>query len=233
MLGKRPQPLSACTALAKLYINNPDITDVSPLSCCPSLTVLALWNCAGLLDLSHLAACTRLERLSLSCATGLSDIQPLASCTYLHWLFLGGCSQLVDISPLASCTCLERFVLDACKGLVSVRALAACTSLERLTLPYSWMPVSRMARLRRPLLKDKHHQLMFLQAHCPRLWVHHNTWGIVEHPHAPHDILSTNQWRRLNLPFHSGLWLCHSAYASWSSVVAIPLGHCQHECVSE
>ncbi len=76
--------------LAIFSFNN--ITDLSPLECCPELYMLELFCCRKLSDLGPLAACENLEMLNFS-FTAVTDISPLYGLKKL-WLLDGARNEI-------------------------------------------------------------------------------------------------------------------------------------------
>ena len=88
-----------CVNLEILYLDDNQISDISPLASLTKLTKLFLWW-NQIADISFLASLTDLTWINLE-ENQISDISPLASLTELVHLTLGK-NQISDISPLIS-----------------------------------------------------------------------------------------------------------------------------------
>lgn len=131
------QDLHYMVNLSKLVIsNNPDITDLSPLSELPKLTFLNVMN-TGATDLSPLASLTALESLHISNAE-ISDLTPLAGMSHLTDLYLtdGNLpnSKISDISPLSGLTSLENLRIPSVSEIHDLTPLSGLAGLKTLSV---------------------------------------------------------------------------------------------------
>jgi hypothetical protein len=107
-----------------------NITDLTGLDCCTSLSWLSIWG-NQISDISPLANLTNLTFLDLA-DNQISDISPLANLTSLTFLDLSD-NQISDISSLVNLTSL--IVLDLYSNQISdISPLANLTSLTDLGL---------------------------------------------------------------------------------------------------
>jgi len=136
--------LEHCTSLTDLYLWVNQISDISPLAGLTSLQLLWL-NGNQISDISPLANLTSLTDLSLG-GNQISDISPLANLTSLTGLDLEG-NQISDISPLANLTSLTGLDLEG-NQISDISPLANLTSLTSLDLRNNQISdVSHLANL--------------------------------------------------------------------------------------
>jgi len=144
-------PLSDCTNLNRLQINNSNFTslDISSLSSSGSIEWLCISRHASLtnIDLSPLSSCSGLKKLHVNNNGGLTslDLSPLSSCINLEELNLSSiiifpdpAFTAIDLSSLSSCTKLK--VLDMYYNIrlasIDLSPLWDLDSLEFLDLSY-------------------------------------------------------------------------------------------------
>jgi len=101
-------PLAGLTNLQYLYLGDNQISDLSPLAGLINLRELNLYN-NQISDLSPLVGLTNLRRLGLY-DNQISDLSPLACLTNLLVLWLKN-NQISDLSPLAGLTNLQYLYL--------------------------------------------------------------------------------------------------------------------------
>ena len=82
-----------------LYLNDNEISDISSLSCLPTLSILELAN-NRISDISPLGKGEYLTNIDLS-GNSISDISPLAKCTRLYSVELGD-NEITSLTPLSS-----------------------------------------------------------------------------------------------------------------------------------
>jgi len=125
--------------LTELVIIEGQISDLSPLSSLPRLTIFGVITHLGLpkfrgqiSDLGPLSFLTNLTALSLPC-NRISDISPLASLTNLKQGLILSDNQISDISPLASLTKLTELQLSD-NQISDISPLASLTKLDYIEL---------------------------------------------------------------------------------------------------
>ena len=140
-------PLSNLTNLTHLYLSDNQICNLSPLSGLTNLTRLYLNN-NNIFDLSPLSGLTNLTHLYLN-DNQIVDLNPLSSLTNLTDLYLSD-NQIVDLSPLSSLTNLTRLYLDINK-ISDLSPLSTLTNLTHLALNVNQIvdlsPLSTLANL--------------------------------------------------------------------------------------
>jgi len=136
--------LEHCTSLTDLYLWVNQISDISPLSNLTNLTLLDLHS-NQISDISPLANLTNLTLLDLD-DNQISDISPLANLTSLTGLGLSG-NQISDISPLSNFTNLIHLTLGG-NQISDILALANLTNLAYLYLHFNQISdISPLANL--------------------------------------------------------------------------------------
>ena len=123
--------LDHCTSLTWLQLYQNQISDLSPLSSLTSLTWLWL-QFNEIIDLSPLSSLVNLEYLYIG-SNQISDISPLSSLTSLTELWLE-VNQISDISPLSSLTSLTSMNLQGNQ----INDLSPLSSLTNLTWLDLW-----------------------------------------------------------------------------------------------
>jgi len=119
-----------CTSLTYLHLNYNLISDISALASLTSLTTLGLEG-NQINDISVLSSLTSLERLGLI-LNQVSDISALASLTSLVHLELSG-NQISNFTPLLSLANLSALYIGA-NHISDIPALESLTSLTDLDL---------------------------------------------------------------------------------------------------
>jgi Leucine-rich repeat (LRR) protein len=153
-----PEPYGGLKTLAKikearkssatlLFLNNNEITDLSPLAGLAKLESLYLDN-NQISDLTLLKGLTSLEFLLLD-NNEITDLTPLAGLTNLEELFLSS-NQISDLSPLKGLTKMEGLYLRG-NEISDISLLARFTNLERLNLQGNPISEDQMAMLKKAL----------------------------------------------------------------------------------
>jgi Leucine-rich repeat (LRR) protein len=151
-----------CTSLTTLGLVENHIIDISPLSSLTSLTSLSLQNYPWsgnneISDISPLSGLTSLTYLHLD-YNQIGNISPLSSLTSLTRLGLEG-NQISDISPLSSLTSLENLGLIL-NQITGIYALSGLTSLVQLELSGNhisdFTPLSSLTNLSALYLSANH-----------------------------------------------------------------------------
>ena len=101
--------------VTEIEIYSQSIDDLSPLSRCSQLEALILEDCT-IGSLEPLAGCTSLVYVDLRGSVGFSDIRPLSGLSNLAYLDLHSCSGVSDISPIMD---MSLTVLHTCETGVS------------------------------------------------------------------------------------------------------------------
>jgi hypothetical protein len=128
----RVLPGDTCVCLHTLTLVDCDLTDISPLKCCPSVVTLTLENCKDLTDISPLQLFFKLKDLSLSRCATLTDIWPLALCENLEVLAVSECGAVTDIKALRWCLKLETF--SFLESEIDLGPISGCEQLHKLDL---------------------------------------------------------------------------------------------------
>lgn len=118
--------------LTRLRLFGKDVTDVSVLSDCPQLKVLALQR-TSVTDWGFLAGCPALKHLNLRHTPMRSaDLKYLSHCPHLISLILYG-ENIRDISAVSALTKLEHFETHS-TAIEDVTPLSRCVGLKSLIL---------------------------------------------------------------------------------------------------
>ncbi|HOT40807.1 MAG TPA: leucine-rich repeat domain-containing protein, partial [Candidatus Syntrophosphaera thermopropionivorans] len=123
-------PLAGLTNLKRLYLSSNQISDLSPLMGLNNLKWLHLDN-NQISDLSPLAGLTNLQLLTLG-ENQISDLSPLAGLTNLYSLNIS-VNQISDLSPLAMLTNLDHLEIFN-NQLSDLSPLAGLNTLQGLLL---------------------------------------------------------------------------------------------------
>jgi internalin A len=129
-------PLAGLTDLIILSLEGNLISDISPLSGLTELRVLDL-NFNQISDVSPLSRLRNLEQLNLN-LNKISDVTPLAELRHLELLRLAG-NQIDDVSPLAKLT--DLWVLELSGN--QIEDFSALDPLKKLTwsnYEHQWFP---------------------------------------------------------------------------------------------
>ena len=129
--------LKEMTQLTHLSLrDNPDITNLLPLSGLTSLEYLNIQN-TGAADLSPLSSLTELTQLYIA-NPDISDLSPLRPLTQLRTLYLDNGSlfgsEIVDLSPLADLKNLEVLCIPPMPNYQDFSCLSGLTELRTLRM---------------------------------------------------------------------------------------------------
>ena len=110
--------------------SRPDVTDLTGMEHCTSLTYLHLYF-NWIIDIQPLSGLTSLTELRLT-HNQISDIQPLSGLTNLQWLYLSE-NQISDIQPLSDLTSLSTLSIEV-NQISDIEPLSGFTTLYILNL---------------------------------------------------------------------------------------------------
>ncbi len=149
-LERLPEELGELEALTTLRVNGCyELTDISSLQHCHSLTELELINCPKVADLSPLRGMLTLRSLHLGVPypgvvyisvqgreqwSALTDIEALSDLTGLVYLTLSNCDKVSNLQTLAVLSELQYLDLRGCNLLQDLQPLADLKVLEKLYL---------------------------------------------------------------------------------------------------
>jgi CHAT domain-containing protein/Tfp pilus assembly protein PilF len=140
--------------LTELYLENQQISDLSPLETLPQLQVLYLSN-NQISDLQPLSVLTQLQKLYLN-GNQISDLRPLSPLNHLNLLYLDD-NQIADLTPLSQLSQLTELYLSG-NQIVHLDPLANLTQLTGLYLwknqIYDIQALSQLTQLSRLNLGD-------------------------------------------------------------------------------
>lgn len=140
--------------LTELYLENQQISDLSPLETLPQLQVLYLSN-NQISDLQPLSVLTQLQKLYLN-GNQISDLRPLSPLNHLNLLYLDD-NQIADLTPLSQLSQLTELYLSG-NQIIHLDPLANLTQLTGLYLwrnqIYDIQPLSQLTQLIRLNLGD-------------------------------------------------------------------------------
>ena len=148
-------PLSSCSRLESLDIEDSSVTDISVVSLMPRLKELvcckAVEGRPSIKDLSPLTACPNLRKLWVR-GNEVKELSFLSSFTALEDLGVTDCPLITSLAPLSNLKGLQRL---RCRGIhprTSLLPLASCTGLVELRCQYEAVDLEELRR-RRPELK--------------------------------------------------------------------------------
>ena len=168
-LKELPKEISELVHLERLYLEDNQLTDISPLSGLANLSRLHL-NDNQLADISPLSKLTNLSELSLN-SNRLTDISPLSDLVNLSILHLNY-NQLTDILPLSKLMNLSQLSLDD-NQLTDISSLSNLVKLSELFLSQNQLtdisPLSNLVNLSRLNLFDNQLTDVSTLSNCTKL----------------------------------------------------------------
>lgn len=128
---KDGSPVSGCTGLVRLSVDETSM-DVPPnLSGCTSLISL---NLVGADSLDDLAGAVNLEELTIKYGVGARNMSGLSSLSSLRRLVIDQCNTLEDLKPLSSLSGLKELVINESNVYFDATNIYTIQSLERLAI---------------------------------------------------------------------------------------------------
>lgn len=128
---KDGSPVSGCTGLVRLSVDETSMEVFPDLSGCKSLQSLEL---VGAESLADLAGAVNLEELTIQYGVGARDMSGLASLSKLRRLVIDQCNSLEDLKPLSSLTGLKELVINESNVYFDATNIYTIQSLESLSL---------------------------------------------------------------------------------------------------